>query len=87
MAQNIFGRPVRVAGKGRWFRDSMGDDAPSLEEARDQLEYTTVGDTLIHQDPELLMVHRPEEISEVGVDDPLAAVLNLPPDLPQRILC
>ena len=57
-------------------------DAPSLEEARDQLEYTTVGDTLIHQDPELLMVHRPEEISEVGVDDPLAAVLNLPPDLP-----
>ena len=70
----------------RWETRSLSD-APSLEEARDQLEYTTVGDTLIHQDPELLMVHRPEEISEVGVDDPLAAVLNLPPDLPQRILC
>ena len=39
----------------RWETRSLSD-APSLEEARDQLEYTTVGDTLIHQDPELLMV-------------------------------
>lgn len=25
MGHHLFGRPIRVEGKGRWFRDAMGD--------------------------------------------------------------
>src|SRR3954471_21202780 len=51
---------------------ALGLDA-GLEHALDQPEHPPVRDSLSHEPQQLLMCNRPEEIFEVGIDDPLRA--------------
>ena len=60
--------------------------ASGLQHALNQTQHSAIRHTLGHQRHELLVIHRPEEVLQVRIHDPLTPALHLPPDFPQRIL-
>jgi site-specific DNA recombinase len=61
--------------------------ASRLEHRLEEAKHSAIRYSLGHQREKLLVIHRPEKISEVRVHDPLRTAFNLFPHFAQRILC
>jgi hypothetical protein len=60
--------------------------ASGLEHRLDEAKHSTICYSLGDQREELLVIHRPKEISEICVHNPLRPALYLLPDFAQRVL-
>src|SRR5258708_22306383 len=60
--------------------------ASCLEHCLNQAQHSTVRYSLGYQREEFLVLHRPEEISEIRIHDPLRPALYLLPNFAQGVL-
>ena len=59
--------------------------ASGLERRLDEAKRSAIGYSLSYQREKLLVIHGPEKVSEVCIDDPLRSTLDLFPDFAQRV--
>jgi hypothetical protein len=60
--------------------------AARFEHAANQAQHPTVRDLLGQEGQQFLVIDRPEEIFQIGIDDPLVSFPELLPDLAQGVL-